>query len=82
LNLVGGIIQGMSGSPIIQDGQLAGCITHVFVSDPTRGYGVLAEWMVEESRNMLPSQGLGVETPGWLHKNVTFWVFLRLEGLS
>lgn len=44
----GGIIQGMSGSPIIQDGKLIGAVTHVFVQDPTRGYGILAEWMVEE----------------------------------
>ncbi|MDI6870038.1 MAG: SpoIVB peptidase [Bacillota bacterium] len=44
----GGIIQGMSGSPIIQDGRLAGVVTHVFVNDPARGYGVLAEWMALE----------------------------------
>ncbi|HEY8363154.1 MAG TPA: SpoIVB peptidase [Tissierellaceae bacterium] len=44
----GGIVQGMSGSPIIQDGYLVGAVTHVFVNDPTRGYGVFAEWMIEE----------------------------------
>ncbi len=44
----GGIVQGMSGSPIIQDNRLVGAVTHVFVNDPTRGYGVLAEWMIEE----------------------------------
>lgn len=44
----GGIIQGMSGSPIIQNGKLIGAVTHVFVQDPTRGYGILAEWMIEE----------------------------------
>lgn len=49
LSLTGGIIQGMSGSPIIQEGKLVGAITHVFVNDPTRGYGVLAEWMIKES---------------------------------
>jgi len=48
LAMTGGIIQGMSGSPIVQDGRLAGAITHVFVNDPTRGYGVLAEWMLKE----------------------------------
>lgn len=37
----GGIIQGMSGSPIIQDGMLIGAVTHVFVNDPIRGYAVL-----------------------------------------
>ncbi len=48
LSLTGGIIQGMSGSPIIQNGKLVGAVTHVFVNDPTKGYGVLAEWMVQE----------------------------------
>ncbi|HEY8424683.1 MAG TPA: SpoIVB peptidase [Limnochordales bacterium] len=45
----GGIVQGMSGSPIIQEGHLIGAITHVAVQDPTRGYGVLMEPMVEAS---------------------------------
>ena len=43
----GGIVQGMSGSPIVQDGKLVGAVTHVFVNDPTRGYGVYIEWMLE-----------------------------------
>lgn len=47
LSRTGGIVQGMSGSPIIQDGRLVGAVTHVFVNDPTRGYGVYAEWMAE-----------------------------------
>ncbi len=42
----GGIVQGMSGSPIIQDGYIVGAITHVYVSDPTRGYGIYIEWML------------------------------------
>lgn len=42
----GGIVQGMSGSPIVQDGKLVGAVTHVFISDPTRGYGVYIEWML------------------------------------
>ena len=42
----GGIVQGMSGSPIIQNGKLVGAVTHVFVSDPTKGYGVYADWMI------------------------------------
>ena len=46
LRRTGGIIQGMSGSPIIQNGKLVGAITHVFVNDPTQGYGVFAEWML------------------------------------
>lgn len=40
LDLTGGIVQGMSGSPIVQDGKLIGAVTHVFVNDPTRGYGI------------------------------------------
>ena len=36
----GGIVQGMSGSPILQNGKLVGAVTHVFVNEPTRGYGV------------------------------------------
>ena len=43
----GGIVQGMSGSPIIQDGKLIGAVTHVLVNDPTRGYGIFIENMLE-----------------------------------
>ena len=46
----GGIVQGMSGCPVLQDGRLVGVVTHVFVNDPTRGYGVYAEWMWNELR--------------------------------
>ena len=42
----GGIVQGMSGSPILQDGRLVGAVTHVLVDDPTRGYGLFAEDML------------------------------------
>jgi len=45
----GGIVQGMSGSPIIQDGKIVGAVTHVFVSDPTQGYGLYVDWMLQES---------------------------------
>ena len=47
LRTTGGIVQGMSGSPVIQDGKIVGAVTHVFVSDPTRGYGVYIEWMLD-----------------------------------
>jgi len=47
LEASGGIVQGMSGSPIIQNGKLIGAVTHVFVADPTRGYGIFAENMAE-----------------------------------
>ena len=43
----GGIVQGMSGSPIVQDGKLAGAVTHVLIDDPTRGYGIAIEAMLE-----------------------------------
>lgn len=47
LNTTGGIVQGMSGSPIVQDGKLVGAVTHVLVNDPTRGYGIFAENMLK-----------------------------------
>ena len=47
LELTGGIVQGMSGSPIIQDGKLVGAVTHVLVNDPTRGYGIFIENMIK-----------------------------------
>lgn len=47
LKLTGGIVQGMSGSPIIQDGKIVGAVTHVLVDDPTRGYGVFIENMLQ-----------------------------------
>src|SRR5690606_7759126 len=53
LNLTGGIVQGMSGSPVIQDGRLVGAVTHVFVNDPTRGYAVMIEWMRRDA-GLLP----------------------------
>jgi stage IV sporulation protein B len=43
----GGIVQGMSGSPIVQNGKLVGAVTHVLVNDPTRGYGIFIENMLE-----------------------------------
>ncbi len=49
INRTGGIIQGMSGSPIIQNNKLVGAVTHVFINDPTRGYGIFVEWMLQES---------------------------------
>ncbi|MBQ7460538.1 MAG: PDZ domain-containing protein [Oscillospiraceae bacterium] len=49
--LTGGIVQGMSGSPIIQDGKLIGAVTHVLVADPTKGYGIAIDDMLSECRN-------------------------------
>jgi stage IV sporulation protein B len=48
LELTGGIIQGMSGSPILQNGKIVGAVTHVFINDPTRGYGVYIDWMLTQ----------------------------------
>ena len=50
LETTGGIIQGMSGSPIIQDGKLIGAVTHVLVNDPTRGYGIFIENMLDAAQ--------------------------------
>ena len=47
LTATGGIVQGMSGSPILQDGKLVGAVTHVLVNDPTRGYGIFIENMLD-----------------------------------
>ena len=47
LEKTGGIVQGMSGSPIIQNGVLIGAVTHVFIQDPTRGYAVHSRFMYE-----------------------------------
>ena len=53
IGLTGGIVQGMSGSPILQDGRLAGAVTHVLVSDPTKGYGISIEDMLEAPERAL-----------------------------
>ncbi len=49
LSRTGGIVQGMSGSPIVQNGRLVGAVTHVLVNDPTRGYGIFAQTMLEQA---------------------------------
>ena len=47
LRETGGILQGMSGSPIVQNGKLVGAVTHVLVNDSTLGYGLYIDWMLE-----------------------------------
>lgn len=49
LSLTGGIVQGMSGSPIIQNGYIVGAVTHVFLNDPTKGYGIFIENMLDKA---------------------------------
>ncbi|GIO23181.1 SpoIVB peptidase [Oceanobacillus sp. J11TS1] len=55
LEITGGIVQGMSGSPIIQNDKIIGAVTHVFVNDPTSGYGVHIEWMLEDAGIIKPN---------------------------
>ena len=50
LAATGGIVQGMSGSPIVQNGRLVGAVTHVLVNDPTRGYGIFAQTMLQQAK--------------------------------
>lgn len=52
LEATGGIVQGMSGSPVVQNGRLVGAVTHVLVNDPTRGYGIFAETMLEQAESV------------------------------
>ena len=54
--VTGGIVQGMSGSPIIQNGKLIGAVTHVLVDDPTKGYAIFAENMLETVQSMADEQ--------------------------
>lgn len=56
LNKTGGIVQGMSGSPIIKDGVLVGAVTHVFVNDPTKGYGIFATNMIKAKEKAVISE--------------------------
>jgi len=56
LSSTGGIVQGMSGSPILQNGRLVGAVTHVLVNDPTRGYGIFAQTMLEQAKNAAEMQ--------------------------
>ena len=49
LEKTGGIVQGMSGSPIIQNGKLVGALTHVIINNPKKGYAIFAQTMVEQS---------------------------------
>ncbi len=56
LEKTGGIVQGMSGSPIVQNGMLVGAVTHVFVNEPQRGYAILAENMVEFGEELLKAE--------------------------
>ena len=56
LTRTGGIVQGMSGSPILQNGRLVGAVTHVLVNDPTRGYGIFAQTMLEQAEQVASAE--------------------------
>lgn len=58
LAVTGGIVQGMSGSPVLQNGRLIGAVTHVLVDDPTTGYGIYAENMLETAQSVADKQQL------------------------
>lgn len=58
LSITGGIVQGMSGSPIIQNGKLIGAVTHVLVDDPTKGYAIFAENMLETAKSVVENNKL------------------------
>lgn len=62
LQKTGGIVQGMSGSPIIQDEKLIGAVTHVFVNDPTKGYGLYIDWMLQQAGIPIKNNGEFTET--------------------
>ena len=51
IDATGGIVQGMSGSPILQDGKFVGAVTHVLLNDPTKGYGILLDTMLSAAQN-------------------------------
>lgn len=60
IDQTGGIVQGMSGSPIIQNGKLVGAVTHVLVNDPTRGYGIFIENMLDSAYGASVSRSIGI----------------------
>jgi len=57
LEKTGGIVQGMSGSPIIQNDKIIGAVTHVFINDPTKGYGLYIEWMLKAADILVNTKG-------------------------
>ncbi len=58
INTTGGIVQGMSGSPIIQDGMLVGAVTHVFLNNPQKGYAIFAQTMIDTAQTMQNTDNL------------------------
>jgi stage IV sporulation protein B len=56
LSISGGIVQGMSGSPIIQDNKIVGAVTHVFLNDPSSGYGIFMDNMLSEMPSVISNE--------------------------
>jgi len=84
LESTGGIVQGMSGSPIIQNGSLVGAVTHVFVNDPIRGYAIFIEWMIAESGllNVLSSQDQSLTPSGVIFFVSIFKKLVNMKRVS
>ena len=79
ISKTGGIVQGMSGSPILQNGRIVGAVTHVFVNDPTRGYGIFIENMLAEAEKIKSNFE---SKPDGVYRGVLFSVTGKLEFLS
>lgn len=77
LDSAGGIVRGMSGSPIIQNGMIVGAVTHVFLNDPARGYAVFAETMLEQMDSVIDSAAVPAVTYSVSKKTS----FIRINAL-
>ncbi len=73
LSITGGIVQGMSGSPIVQDSRIVGAVTHVFLNDPERGYGIFMDNMLSEldERHGMLNNFRQIDDNNKLHKIVS-----------
>lgn len=77
LQKTGGIVQGMSGSPIIQDGCLVGAVTHVFVNDPTSGYATFIEWMLRDAGLIPGDSGTDETSPNFFDEEKENFIACR-----
>ena len=79
LQKTGGIVQGMSGSPIIQNGCLVGAVTHVFVNDPTSGYATFIEWMLRDAGLLSTDSGMNDLSPNFFHAGKEISIACRTD---
>ena len=77
ISKTGGIVQGMSGSPIIQNGMLVGAVTHVFVSDATRGYAIFAENMYRKMNEVMNEETRGAHAPLYIYAPAPLYIFAK-----